>query len=173
MSSSIQEETRVKHIKHNLSPIVIFITNVKPMKLIACFVITLISSLMLSAQSPDRIVIENVITESYLVPVYLSTNTEAIKKGFHENFTLYELRKGALSVQSRDQWIESLVKANQQSQDKKKTYNWMFELIDIEEQTALVKLRINENGSIKYVDYLTLYKFKEGWRVITKQFTQY
>lgn len=148
-------------------------SNPQPMNLIPCTVLFLIASTHIFAQTPDRTVIEGVITESYLIPVYLSTNTEAIKKGFHEKFSLYDLQKGELSLLSRDEWIESILLANQQTQVKKKTYNWMFELIDIEEQTAMVKLRINENGTIKFVDYLTLYKFREGWRIITKQFTQY
>jgi hypothetical protein len=49
----------------------------------------------------------------------------------------------------------------------------VFNLIDVEDQTAVVKLTVNEEGKLKCIDYLTLYKFENGWRVITKQFSMY
>lgn len=116
--------------------------------------------------------IERLITETYLVPVYLKTNLEIIKTGFHEKFSMYVLANNEFSIRSRDEWIERLKKAREQ-ETKKNTYAWLFELIDVEDQTAMVKIRITENGELKYVDFLTLYKFKDGWKVITKQFTTY
>lgn len=141
------------------------------------FILSLVMSVIalqvsLAQDFHDKNEIERVITESYLVPVYLRTNLEVIKRGFHDEFTMYVLDRGELSVQSRDEWIESIKKLREQKMEKR-TYAWLFELIDVEEQTALAKIRITENGDLKYVDYLTLYKFKEGWRVVTKQFTTY
>jgi len=120
----------------------------------------------------EKNAIERLITEHYLVPVYLGTNLETIKQGFHEDFRMYVLDKGKLSVRTREEWIERLKKSREENKTKR-TYAWMFEVINVEEQTAVAKVRINENGSIKYVDYLTLYKFSDGWKIITKQFTTY
>ncbi|MCP5049062.1 MAG: nuclear transport factor 2 family protein [bacterium] len=44
-------------------------------------------------------------------------------------------------------------------------------MIDVTGATAMVKLEVYRDGKRKYTDYLTLYKVKEGWRVMTKLFT--
>jgi hypothetical protein len=117
--------------------------------------------------------IESVITKSYIEPLYLYGDLEKIKEGFHEEFRMNVLYNGVYSIRTRDEWIERLRNNSLAGNAVKKTYTWEFNLIDVEDQTAVVKLTINEEGKLKYIDYLTLYKFENGWRVITKQFSMY
>jgi hypothetical protein len=98
---------------------------------------------------------------------------EKIKEGFHEEFRMNVLYNGVYSIRTRDEWIERLRNNSLAGNAVKKTYTWESNLIDVEDQTAVVKLTINEEGKLKYIDYLTLYKFENGWRVITKQFSMY
>lgn len=116
--------------------------------------------------------IEKVITECYLEPLYLNGNLDKIKEGFHKEFTMYVLYKGEFYVTSRAKWIEN-IKATRARNLPQKNYSWQFKIIDYEGQTAVVKLCINEEGNLKYIDYLTLYKFQDGWKVITKQFSMF
>lgn len=116
--------------------------------------------------------IEKVITECYLEPLYFNGNLDKIKQGFHKEFTMYILYKGEFYVTSRAKWIEN-IKATRARNLPQKNYSWQFEIIDYEGQTAMVKLRIDEERELKYVDYLTLYKFQDGWKVITKQFSMF
>lgn len=51
--------------------------------------------------------------------------------------------------------------------------SWAFNFIDIDGQIAVVKLTILEEDRKKYVDYLTPYKFEDGWKVITEQFSMF
>jgi hypothetical protein len=117
--------------------------------------------------------IESVITKSYIEPLYLYGDLEKIKEGFHEEFRMNVLYNGVYSIRTRDEWIERLRNNSLAANAVKITYTWEFNLIDVEDQTAVVKLTVNEEGKLKYIDYLTLYKFENGWRVITKQFSMY
>ncbi len=126
-----------------------------------------------NAQEPDdKSLIETIITECYVEPLYLNGNLEKIKQGFHKEFTMYVLYKGEFYMTSRAKWIEN-IKATRARNLPQKTYSWQFEIIDYEGQTAMVKLRIDEENELKYVDYLTLYRFQDGWKVITKQFSMF
>ncbi|WP_422081009.1 nuclear transport factor 2 family protein [Ulvibacterium sp.] len=116
--------------------------------------------------------IVKVITECYIEPLYLEDDLAKIKEGFHEKFAMYVLYKGEFYVTSRAKWIEN-IKTTRARNLPLKNYDWQFEVIDFEGQTAMVKLRIDEEKKLKYVDYLTLYKFKDGWKVITKQFSMF
>lgn len=125
------------------------------------------------AQLPERSVIEQLVSESYVGPVYARTDINAMRRGFHESFTHYILEDGKLVTQNLEDWIKEIEEARKEKRSRS-TFEWLYELIDVEEQTALVKLRIAENGQIRFVDYLTLYKFpRQGWKIITKQYSTY
>ena len=42
--------------------------------------------------------------------------------------------------------------------------------VDITGTTALVKLELHREGKLIFTDYLALYKFSEGWRIVSKTF---
>lgn len=147
-------------MKNSISPIFLF------------FLCT-IGCMFCNAQKLDeKKRIEAIITECYIEPLYLKGNLDKIKEGFHKEFTMYVLYKGKFYVTSRAKWIEN-IKATRARNLPQKNYSWQFEIIDHEGQTAIVKLHIDEARELKYVDYLTLYKFQDGWKVITKQFSMF
>ena len=136
-------------------------------------VFCLVSLLHVKAQdSHEANSIKELVTASYLEPLYQKGSIEKIKEGFHEGFNMYVLYKGKFSTRTRDAWIEK-IKAVRTRNLPEKAYSWKFDMIDIAGQTAMVKLNIFEKEELKYIDYLTLYKFNEGWKVITKQFSMY
>ncbi len=116
--------------------------------------------------------IRQVITQCYIEPLYLDKDLAKIEDGFHPSFQMYVLYKGDFYLTPRDQWIQRIRETRARNLPKKQ-YDWKFDFIDNDKQTAVVKLIIHEDDTLKYVDYLTLYKFKEGWKVITKQFSIY
>jgi len=120
----------------------------------------------------EKQAIKQVIQKSYIDVLYGDKAIENIKDGFHEEFNMYVYYKNQFSKRSLSEWIERLMtNAAKESDSVKPEYSVEFALIDVTGQTGVVKLNIFENQKQKYTDYLTLYKFEEGWKVITKQFT--
>lgn len=124
------------------------------------------------AGAQDAKAIEAVITSSYIEPLYQQGDPDKIRDGFHEEFHMYILHQGEFMIRTRDEWIER-IKRSRANDPEPRNFSWHFDMIDAQDQTAIVKLSIKENNKLKYVDYLTLYKFEEGWKVITKQFSMY
>ncbi len=46
----------------------------------------------------------------------------------------------------------------------------IFSLIDFSGNTAIARMEIYENSKHIYTDYMGLYKFPEGWRIVNKIF---
>ena len=105
------------------------------------------------------------------MPLYYHGNLENIRKGFHEGFNMFVLYNKEFSKRSLDQWIEKLYKVRERKLPQR-IYSYKFESVDYEGQTAMVKLTIQEGSKHdKFIDYLGLYKFEDGWKVVTKLFT--
>ncbi len=116
--------------------------------------------------------LKKLIEECYIEPLYLEGNLDKIKEGFHEEFRMNVLYKGVFYTKTRAEWLADIQSVRKRNIPIKPT-TWEFAQIDYEGQTAVVKLILYEEEKLKYVDYLTLYKFEIGWRVITKQFSMY
>ena len=43
-----------------------------------------------------------------------------------------------------------------------------FPIIDITGNAAMVKLEYYKGGNHVFTDYLSLYKFEEGWKIVSK-----
>jgi hypothetical protein len=47
-------------------------------------------------------------------------------------------------------------------------------MIDVTGYTAMAKIRLIENGSrLLFTDYLLLYKFTEGWKIVQKTYMRH
>ena len=48
-----------------------------------------------------------------------------------------------------------------------------FLQIDITGNAAMAKINLKKNDVLIFTDYLLLYKFEEGWRIVSKTFYRY
>lgn len=125
-----------------------------------------------SQETNDAITIKNLVVKSYLKPLYQEDDLSNIEEGFHEKFHMYVLYKGEFYIRNRTEWINT-IKGVRERNLPEKVSTWEFNQIDVAGQTAIVKLTVYEEGKLKYIDYLTLYNFAGGWKVITKQFSMF
>ncbi len=126
----------------------------------------------------DKIAIRNIVETCYIDVLYYGKDIDDLKEGFHPEFNMYVLSGNKIDKLSLEQWIERLkaVRARKSSttnSDEKNRYKHEFKSIDVTGYTAVAKIEIFRNGKLEYTDYLALYKFDEGWKVMTKFFTQH
>ena len=126
----------------------------------------------------EREAIRNIVEMSYIDVLYYGKDIDDLKKGFHPEFNMYVLSGNKIDKRSLEQWMERLkaVRARRSAttnSDDKNRYKHEFKSIDVTGYTAVAKIETFREGKLEYTDYLTLYKFEEGWRVMTKFFTQH
>ncbi len=117
----------------------------------------------------ERAAVVKVIEDAYLNGVNNVGDTEAMKKGFHETFSLKSVRDGRLSELPIARWIEIVAnnKANGKYPPEVKA-RFEYPLVDITETTATVKVNVFRGGKQIYTDYLLLLKFPDGWKITDK-----
>lgn len=145
----------------------------KKFVLVSCFILLFINFLF-AQESDDQGLIKKVIQDAYVDGLCNNADEEAIRKGFHNDFKLIGLgRNNSIWELPIDNWIEIAKKG------KEKGYNYSFQeehtsvkflSVDIAGNLAMVKLEFYEGLNLNYIDYLTLMKFEDGWKIVSKTF---
>lgn len=143
----------------------------------ASFVILtmLIASLTtVNAQNEEQAV-KDVIQSAYIDGIHNLGDITAIEKGFHPGFNLLIKNKnGQLVKFPIYSWIESTKKRKQENPDGPKEKTTVeFVNIDITGEAAMAKIDLLRGDKKIFTDYLFLYKFAEGWRIVSKVYHGY
>lgn len=154
------------------------------MKTFAIALMVQLASIGFSFQQSDadtakeKEAIRNVVELCYIDVLYYGKDIDYLKKGFHPDFNMYVLHENKIEKRSLEPWMERLkaVRARTSAttnSDKENRYKHEFKSIDVTGYTAVAKVEIFHDGKLEYTDYLTLYKFNDGWKIMTKFFTQH
>ncbi|KAF0204750.1 MAG: hypothetical protein FD170_175 [Bacteroidetes bacterium] len=130
---------------------------------------------MLSAQNnTDEDQIKSVIDKAYIEGIHNLGDLEEIRKGFHPGFDLLIMRNNLLSKLPIYTWLETTERRkaeNPNGPEHKTTVKYL--MIDIVETAAIAKIELYREDKLQFTDYLSLYKFNEGWRIVSKIYQQH
>jgi len=123
-------------------------------------------------QSKEKELIKNAIQTAYVDGLCNNADEDAINKGFHPGFELVYAGKGnSLWRLPIYNWIE-MAKAGKEKGNKYSFQNehttMKFLFIDIAGNVAITKIEFYEGESLNYIDYLSLMKLEDGWKIISK-----
>jgi hypothetical protein len=119
----------------------------------------------------DRNQIMGVIEKAYIEGM-LGAQDEAIAgRGFHQDFAMLVKQDGGLVRVPVPEWLARIetLKADNPKLWQGQT-ECTFELIDVTGGAAAAKLRVTKGGAPFSTDYMLLYKFGDGWRIVSKIF---
>jgi hypothetical protein len=133
-------------------------------------IIALIASFSLNAQSPEENLVKQVITSAYIEGIHNRGKVEDIRKGFHPSFNMLRLVDNEIKPLPIEEWIVNLEKAKKESATPPARTEGKFINVDITGNNAVVKLELYRDNKKIFTDYLVLYKFTEGWRIVSKTF---
>lgn len=116
--------------------------------------------------------IQQVIQSAYIDGIHNLGDVEDIRKGFHPGFNL-------LGVNGNNQltrfpiysWIESVERRKEQNPEgrpEEERTTCKYNSIDVTGHAAQAEIELYRKGKKIFTDYLQLYKFKEGWRIVSK-----
>ena len=134
--------------------------------------------LLVSAQSgkSEAEVIKTVIQTAYVEGLQNEGDVKKIDAGFHPDFNLLSigeddnLRKLPIA-----DWKTSTLEKKKKGELPRKGDDLVsvkFKSVDITGTAASVKLEFYVGKTLKYVDYLSLYKFESGWKIVNKIYTR-
>jgi hypothetical protein len=116
--------------------------------------------------------IKRVIEKAYMEGIHRTQDRETVESGFHRDFRMLVLEDGELRKVSIDEWfdrIEGMKADNPEMWRGESRHD--FHLVDVWGVAAVAKLDVYKNDEYFSTDYMLLYRFEDGWRIVSKVFT--
>ncbi len=139
------------------------------MKNIVFLILTLTVCFQATAQSDEELV-KAVVTSAYVEGIQNRGNVDDIRKGFHPSFNMLRLIDNQIKPLPIEEWITNLEKAKKEATAPAPKTEGKFINVDVTGTAAVVKLELHRENKKVFTDYLVLYKFTEGWRIVSKTY---
>ncbi|MGM0505241.1 MAG: nuclear transport factor 2 family protein [Bacteroidota bacterium] len=140
-------------------------------KISLLFVLLLILGKVYSANDEEQV--KQVILDAYVNGIQNKGSLEDIEKGFHPSFELIGIGKDGYTVWENHiyTWKERVRQYKEENPGNvQEPVSCEFESIDITGDACIAKIKLFKDGKQLFTDYLSLYKFKDGWRIVSKIF---
>jgi hypothetical protein len=133
-------------------------------------ILLLMFAVRLSAQSDDALVRETIET-AYVGGIHNGGSIESIRRGFHPNFVMFRLNKNEILSVTLEEWIQGIEKnrASGSTADGPKA-RAEYRQVQVIGTSANASLDLYRGDQKIFTDHLLLYKFAEGWRIVSKSF---
>ena len=137
-------------------------------------VFLLFSGFSFSQNDTEKEKIKKVIQSGYVDGLMNYGDTEVTKKCFHPDFYITILSNRGLAKYKLSDWIKNVEKNKAEGNVPDRKVSVEFPMIDITEYAAVAKLNLYDNNKKQlYTDYLLLYKFDDGWKIVQKIYYEY
>ncbi len=146
---------------------------------IGLFVVMVFSCLVWAENTDmekEKTAIKKVILEAYRDGIVNVGDVEAVKKGFHPEFNLLGITKDGANVWKLPiaNWIKSVEKKKQEGKyPPKEKVSFKFLVVDVVGNAGFAKIEFYKGEKLAYTDFLSLYKFKDGWKLVAKIYHQH
>lgn len=124
------------------------------------------------AQDPasDSRAVEAVVRTAYVEGVHAKPSGAAMRQGFHPDFRMFTLRDGALTTVTLDDWAARIDKAAAERKGPAPEVRAEFTRIDVTGNAAVAQVQLHRGGKHVFTDFLSLYRFQDGWKIVGKIF---
>ncbi len=133
--------------------------------------VALLPFALLAGDDEDKEAIKKVIQTAYVDGLQNKGPVADVEQGFHPGFNLLGLRNDDLTKWPIYSWIkyhENELKENPGPPKEDEVVTCKYPHIDITGTAAIAKIELYKGGQQIYTDYLSLYKFEEGWKIVSK-----
>jgi len=146
----------------------------RTVKIPAAILVTVLCAAPASAQSSDADAVKAVVQSAYVEGVHANMDAARMRQGFHPDFRMLMLRDGKMTAITLEEWIGRMESnAKQNPNAPKPSVRADFPVVDVTGNEAVVKVELYRDGKHAFTDYLFLYKFPDGWKIVSKIFQSY
>ncbi len=134
---------------------------------------------VVSAQSNEAEVkaIKQVIQSAYVEGIQNEGDIAKIDAGIHPDFKLLGIAEdGQIWKLPIDEWKEKIIERKKNGQlprSKDNLISVKFLSVDVTGTAAVAKFEFYVGTELKYIDYISLYKFDDGWKLVSKIFYKF
>ena len=117
----------------------------------------------------DKAAIRETITTAYIKGIHTDWDVELIKSGFHPAFIMFIYEEGGIRKLAIDEWTKS-IERKKQTMPEGPDYEITGEIpmVDVTGNAAVARVELYKDKVHIYSDYMSLYKFDDGWKIVGK-----
>jgi hypothetical protein len=120
----------------------------------------------------DKESIRQVIERAYIQGIHGNQDGQLVKSGFHEDFSMLVLRENSIDKVEVGEWLKRVEGMKRQNPEMwAAETRYAFDLVDVSGYAAMAKLKVFKGEVHFSTDYMLLYHFEEGWRIVSKIFS--
>ena len=117
--------------------------------------------------------IKKVIIESYIEGIHIERSPEKIRKGFHPEFTMLVHKENSIVKVPIEEWIDRVEKDIKANPVKSEKTSYKILIADHTGNASIAKVELYKDGKHVFTDYILLYKFNDGWKMVSKIFNRH
>jgi ketosteroid isomerase-like protein len=118
-------------------------------------------------QSTDADEIRRVVTSASIEGLHKNGSRDDIRAGFHPDFVMKVFQEDAVADVTIEQWIARLPPRGT-SPDHVVTHR--IPTVLASGRAAVAEVEVMYDGNHVFTDYMSLYRFSDGWRIVAKIF---
>jgi ketosteroid isomerase-like protein len=123
-----------------------------------------------ASSDAEKNAVVQVITDAYINGVHARPDADAMRRGFHPDFRMLVLTDGKMTAVTLDEWAGRVAKSAANPKPARPAIKAEFPQVDIAGAAASARVEVFRDGKHTFTDYLLLYKFADGWKIVSKTF---
>ena len=123
-----------------------------------------------AANEADKNAVVQVITDAYINGVHAKPDAAAMRRGFHPDFRMLVLTDGKMTAVTLDEWASRVEKSAANPNAARPAIKADFPEVNVTGGAASVRVEVFRDGKHTFTDYLLLYKFADGWKIVSKTY---
>lgn len=143
---------------------------------IVLFIVCMFLGITLYAQENqelEKAAIKKVIVDSYVDGVFNKGDAAAIKKGWYYDCDIVVFQKGAWGSILKVPAYFFVERFEKEPGPHKAGTTYEFNYVHVAGYAGMAIVEIFQEGKHIYTDFLNLYKFDDGWKIVTKTYYAY
>jgi hypothetical protein len=114
--------------------------------------------------------VKAVVQSAYVEGVHAKGDAALMRAGFHPDFRMLVLKDGAMSAVTLDEWASRIAGGSRDRLTARPEIRAEYPRVHVTGNAAQVQVELYRAGKHAFTDYLTLYRFADGWKIVSKIF---
>lgn len=122
----------------------------------------------------DDAAIKEVVDSAYVHGVHIDADPAKMRSGMHDSFVMFVRNGENVTSLTRDAWIERIEAGKAQAKPGPKPETKAeIDVLDRAGDTAVVRVKLFRDGKQIFTDYISVYRFASGWKLVGKVFQRH
>lgn len=141
------------------------------MKKIILFVVVMMSTSAFAQSDEEQV--KAVIESAYIGGIHNGGPVADIRAGFHPSFIMFVANNNEVKQTPIEEWITNIEKNRATAKTDGSKASAKFITVSVVGNSANAQLELYRKDKKVFTDNLLLYKFNEGWRIVSKTFYRF